>query len=78
MIYVKVSLNSMVLQTEKIDNVDVLILQLKTHLKKIVIGLIYRPSAHNSNSDRKIYDQIIEVSNSFESVTFGDFNLLVN
>ena len=78
MIYVKVSLNSMVLQTEKIDNVDVLILQLKTHLKKIVIGLIYRPSTHNNNSDRKIYDQIIEVSNSFESVTFGDFNLFVN
>ena len=34
-----------------------------------------RPPAHNMNSDIKLFDQIIEVSNSFESVIFGDLNL---
>ena len=65
------------MQTEKIDNVDVIFLQLKTHSKKIIIELIYRRLAHNNNSDRKLFDQIIEVINSFESVIFGDFNLPV-
>ena len=60
----------MVLQTKKIDNVDVIISQLKTHWKIIVIGIIY--------GDRKLYYKIIEVGNSFESVIFGDFNLAVN
>ena len=59
----KASFNPTVWQTEKIDNVDVIFLQLKTRSKKIIIELIYRPSAHNNNSDRKLFDQIIEVSN---------------
>ena len=75
--YVKASLNPTVLQTEKIDNIDVIFLQLKTRPKKIIFGLIYRPPAHNNNSDRKLFYQIIEVSNSFESVIFGDFNFSV-
>ena len=75
--YVKARLNPIVLQTEKIDNVDVTFLQFKTRSKKIIIGLIYRLPAHNNNIDRKLFDQIIEVSNSFESVIFGDFNLPV-
>ena len=77
MFYVKASLNLTVLQTKKIDNVDVTFLQIETHSKKIIIRLIYRPPIHNINSDRKVYDQIIKVSNSFESVIFGDFNLPV-
>ena len=77
MFYVKASLNLTVLQTKKIDNVDVTFLQIETHSKKIIIRLIYRPPIHNINSDRKLYDQIIKVSNSFESVIFGDFNLPV-
>ena len=67
-----------ILQTEIIDNVDVIFLQLKTRSKKIIIGLIYRPPVHNNNSDKKLFDQIIEVSNSFERVIFGDFNQHVN
>ena len=45
--YIKASLHSKVLQTKTIDNVDVIFLQLKTHVKKIIIRLIYRPPAHN-------------------------------
>ena len=59
MIYVKASLNSMILQTEQLDNVVVIFLQLKTYIKKIVIGLIYKQPTHNTNIDRKLYDQII-------------------
>ena len=76
----KASLNPAILQTKKniyIDNVDIICLQLKTHSKKIIIGRIYRPPAHNINSDMKLFHQIMEVSNSFESVIFGDFNLPV-
>ena len=62
-IYVKASLNSIILQTEEIDNVDVTFLRLKKHIKNIVIGLIYRPPARNITSDEKLYDQIIEVRN---------------
>ena len=61
---------------KKIDNLNVIFLQLETHSKKIVIGLIYRPPTHNINSNRKLYDKIIKVNNSFESVIFGDFKSL--
>ena len=77
MFYVKASFNPTVLQPKNIDNVDVIFLQLKTLSKKIIIGLIYKPTAHSINSDRNLYDQIIEVSNSFGSIIFGDFNLPV-
>ena len=59
MFYVKANLNLTVLQTKKTDNVDDIFLQLKTHLKKIITRLIYRPSAHNITGDKKLYDQII-------------------
>ena len=54
-----------------------LFVQLKTHSKKIIIGLIYRPLVHNIISDRKVWYQIFKVSSSFESVIFGDFNLFI-
>ena len=68
----------MVLQTEKVDNVDVIFSQIKTILKKIVIWLIYNPPIHDIITDSKWYDQIIEISNSFERIIFVKFNLLVN
>ena len=68
----KASVNLIVLQTEEIDNLDVMFLQLKTHLKEIVIRLIYRTPVHNISSDIKLFDQIIELNNSFESAIFGN------
>ena len=70
----KASLNPTVLQITKIDNVDVIYLQLRTCFMKIIVGLIYRPQTHNI---KKLFDQIIEISNSFESVIFEDFNFPV-
>ena len=32
-------------------------------VKKMIIGLFHRPTVQNITSDRKLYDQIIEVSN---------------
>ena len=49
--------------------------QLKTHSKKTIVRFIYKPLAHNDNYDRKLYHQIIEVSNTFESVIVGLLNL---
>ena len=43
------------------NNVDVVFLQIKLHLKKFMIRLIYRQP-----SDRKLYDQIIEVHCSLQ------------
>ena len=57
--YVNASFNFTVLQTETKDNADVIVWQLKTHLKKIIIGLINRSLLHNITSDIKLYDQII-------------------
>ena len=39
-IYVKADLNSTILQTETITNVAVTFLQLNTHLRMFIIGLI--------------------------------------
>ena len=45
-------------------------LQLKTRLKEILIRFIYRLPVHNITSDRKLYNQLIKISNSFETQIF--------
>ena len=47
----------------------------KNTFKEIFIEIIYRPLVHSITSDRKLYDQIIKVSISFESVILEDYNL---
>lgn len=76
LLYVKASLQPSLKETPKIDNVDSVIVQLKTY-RKVLINLIYRPPSCNAFSDKKLFDQITEVSNVSECIFFGDFNLPV-
>ena len=78
LLYVKASLQPLMKEMPKLDNVDSVLVQLKIRSKKFLINLIYRPPANNAASDKMIYDQIIETSNAFDCIIFGDFNLPVS
>ena len=78
LLYIKASLHPLMKVMPKLDNVDSLIVRLKIRSKNYLINLIYRPPANNAASDEKMYDQIIEMSNAFDCVIFGDFNLPVS
>ena len=75
--FVKASLHPTVIEKEKIISVDKIFLQLIVRSRKIILGLVYRPPAHNPTADRKLYEQLTDISNSFDSVFIGDFNLPV-
>ena len=75
LLYVKASLQPTILEKEKIFNVDTIFLRLKIRSKSMIIGLIYRPPGHNTPSDIKLYDQLTELCNTYDSIFFGDFNL---
>ena len=77
LLYVKAGLHPSILEKEKINNVDSVLLQLKIHSKKFIIGLIYRPPGQNITNDKKLYDQITEISNTSDCIIFGDFNIPV-
>ena len=78
LLYVKASLQPLMKEMPKLDNVDCVTVQLKIRSKNFLINLIYRPPANNAASDKIMYDQIIEISNAFDCVIFGDFNLPVS
>ncbi|XP_045128934.1 uncharacterized protein LOC123514804 [Portunus trituberculatus] len=78
LLYVKASLQPTIFKTDKINNIDSVFLHLRVRSKKIVIGLVYRPPAQNISSDKNLQDQITEISNNFDTVICGDFNLPVN
>ena len=78
LLYVKASLQPLMKEMPKVDNVDSVTVQLKIRSKVFVINLIYRPPANNTASDKMIYEQIIETSDAFDCVIFGDFNLPVS
>uniref|UniRef100_A0A0P4VPM3 Reverse transcriptase domain-containing protein n=1 Tax=Scylla olivacea TaxID=85551 RepID=A0A0P4VPM3_SCYOL len=78
LLYVKASLQPTILKIEKINNIDSVFLHLRVRSKKTAIGLIYRPPVHNVSSDKNLQDQITEISNTFDTVICGDFNLPVN
>ena len=77
LLYIKTSLQATLIDKEKICNVDTVFLNIIVHGRRLKIGIIYRPPNLSTTADKKLFDQIIEISNSNESIIFGDFNLSV-
>lgn len=76
LIYIKEHLNPVELSKPQIVNINSLYLLLRDNFgKKIVIGLIYRPPSQPVHTDRQIYEQLCELSNIYDTVIMGDFNL---
>lgn len=77
LIYIKTNLQPTKLEKQNTNNVDKIYLQLKHDGRKIIIGLIYRPPGLNSTTDKTLFEEIAEISSTFDSIIFGDFNLPV-
>ena len=77
LLYVKASLQPTVVEKNNINNIDTLFLQLKVRSRKLIVGLVYRPPAQNTVNDAKLLDRITEISNTYDSIIIGDFNLPV-
>ena len=76
--YVKASLNPVILSKPIITNVDTLFLLIKNNYgRKLVLTLIYRPPAQTVQIDNDIFYQISEISDTYDTVILGDFNLPV-
>ncbi len=73
--YVNSSLYLCTIQTEKINNVDLIFVELSNHIYKIIVCLIYRPPA--PEKDNKLFDVIIQTCGHFETIVMDDFNLPV-
>ncbi len=75
---IKSNLRLTVIEEKRIsNNVDIIFLQVYIRARKIKIGLVYRPPSSNAATDKKLYDRIIEISNTNDCVILGDFNLPV-
>ena len=75
-LYIKDSLNPILLSKPIIPNVDTLFILLNNHSgKKLAIVLAYRPPAQPVQTDSDLFDQISEISDTHEAVIMGDFNL---
>ena len=46
--------------------------------EKLILALVYRPPAQNSNVDNELYEQISDICNHNDAIIFGDFNLRSN
>ena len=78
LLYVKSTLHPIALLKQAIENINATYIQLKINLRKITIGLIYRPPAQSHSIDDKLYEQLAEISCENQSIIFGDLNLPVN
>lgn len=77
LIYIITNLQPTKLEKQNTNNVDKIYLQLKHDGRKIIIGLIYRTPGLNSATDKTLFEEIAEISSTFDSIIFGDFNLPV-
>ena len=77
-LYVKTSLHPIVTQQDEVNNVDIVVVQIKNRSRKLNLGLIYRPPGQSVVTDDRLYELIAEISCYSDSVIFGDFNLPVN
>ncbi len=75
--YVKNSLHPCAIQTEKINNIDLMFVELRNHNSNVIVCLIYRPAGQSPETDNKLFDIIIETCGNFETLVMGDFNLPV-
>ncbi len=75
--YINNSLYPCTIQTEKINNVDLIFVELRNHNNKVIVCLIYRPPGQSPKPDNKLFDVITEICGQFETLVMGDFNLPV-
>ncbi len=74
--YIINSLYPCAIQTEKINNVDLIFVELRNN-NKAIFCLIYRPPGQSPKTDNKLFDVIIETCGHFETIVMEDFNLPV-
>ncbi len=75
--YVNNGLHPRAIQTEKINNVGLIIVELRNHNNKVIVCLICRPLGQSSERENKLFDVIIETCGIIETIVMGDFNLPV-
>ena len=78
LIYVKTNLHPFAKPVKKMNNIDVTFIQLNTKVRKLVIGVIYRPPRQIRETDDKLYEQIAEICSENDTLIVGDFNLAIN
>lgn len=76
LLYGKVSPQPMKLKTMKINNMDSVFLYSIVR-KKICYCLNYTPSVYNISSDKKLQEQITEISYALDTVICGNLDLVV-
>ena len=77
LLYVKSHLHPQEISKPRITNIDIKYVQIRSGSEKLILGLVYRPPAQNSNIDNELYEQISDICNVNNAVIFGDFNLPV-
>ncbi len=75
--YINNSLYPCEIQTEKINNVDLIFVELRNHNNKVIVCLIYRPPGQSPEADNKLFNVISEICGHFETIVMEDFNLPV-
>ena len=76
-LYVKPHLHPHVITKPQITNIDVKYAQILSGSEELILALVYRPPAQNSNVDNELYEQISDICNHNDAIIFGDFNLPV-
>ncbi len=76
-LYINNNLHPSAIQTEKINNVDLNFVKLRSHNNKVIVYLSYRPPSQSPETDNKLFDLVIETCDNFETILMGDFNLPV-
>ena len=74
-LYVKTSLHPIVTQQDEVNNVDIVVVQIKNRSWKLNLCLIYRPPGQSAVTDDRLYEQIAEISCYTDSVIFGDLKV---
>ena len=77
MLYVKSNINSRLIQTPAIANIDFTFIHIENKSQKLTLGLLYRPPAQSPAIDEQVYEQIADICCANNCVIMGDFNLPV-
>ncbi len=60
---------------KKINNVDLIFVELTNHNNEVIVSLIYQPPSQSPETDDKLFDVVTETCGHFETIVMGDFNL---
>ena len=77
LLYVKPHLHPQEITKPQISNIDIKYVQILSGSEKLILALVYRPPAQNSNVDNELCEQILDICNHNDAIIFGDFNLPV-